>query len=69
MNQEMKQRYDRGRRLVKEFECVLDNYQKLTFFLNTDDNEERDFADLKAQALIMEDYMNILRDRIKFANY
>lgn len=69
MDKEKKNRYDRGRRLVNEYEFVLDNYQKLTFYLNGEDRDREGIEDLEAQALRMEDYMDILRRRIKTANY
>lgn len=69
MDREKKNRYDRGRRLVNEYEFVLDNYQKLTFYLNGEDRDREGIEDLEAQALRMEDYMDILRRRIKTANY
>ena len=69
MDKEMRNRYDRGRRLVNEYEFVLDNYQKLTFYLNGEDRDREGIEDLEAQALRMEDYMDILRRRIKTANY
>lgn len=69
MDKEKKNRYDRGRRLVNEYEFVLDNYQKLTFYLNGEDRDREGIEDLEAQALRMEDYMDILRRRIKTTNY
>lgn len=69
MDREMRNRYERGRRLVNEYEFVLDNYQKLTFYLNGEDRDREGIEDLEAQALRMEDYMDILRRRIKTANY
>lgn len=69
MDRETRNRYERGRRLVNEYEFVLDNYQKLTFYLNGEDRDREGIEDLEAQALRMEDYMDILRRRIKTANY
>lgn len=69
MDREKRNRYERGRRLVNEYEFVLDNYQKLTFYLNGEDRDREGIEDLEAQALRMEDYMDILRRRIKTANY
>lgn len=41
MNEEMRERYTRGRRILTEINIVLDNYQKLEFYLNSGDCEEK----------------------------
>ena len=42
MNEEMRERYTRGRRILTEINIVLDNYQKLEFYLNSGDCEEKE---------------------------
>lgn len=70
MEKEKQERYARGRRLIKEFEMVLSDYQKLMFYIQTQREELGDIHEsLIDQAVIMEEYLGILLERIKFINY
>lgn len=41
MNAQMMEKYNRGRRILRELEAVLDNYQKLVFYINSEDHDEK----------------------------
>lgn len=69
MNQEEVKRYDRGRRLIKELEGVVDNYQKLQFFLGTIDSEEDSRDLLYDQSFAMKSYIDVLIQRIAEVDY
>ncbi len=70
MDKEQQQKYNRGRRLIKELEDVLSRYQKLRFFLDTsEDLEDGDIFSLESQASIMEEYINILTKRLENTIY
>lgn len=69
MDQETRQRYDRGRRLIKELEGVVDNYQKLQFFLATSDFEEDSRDLLYDQSFAMKNYIDVLIQRIAEVDY
>lgn len=69
MNQEMVKRYDRGRRLIKELEGVVDNYQKLQFYLGTSEFEEDSRDLLYDQSFAMKSYIDVLIQRIAEVDY
>ena len=69
MDQETKQRYDRGRRLIKELEGVVDNYQKLQFYLGTSESEEDSRDLLYDQSFAMRSYIDVLIQRIAEVDY
>lgn len=70
MNKEQQQKYNRGRRLVKELQEVLSRYQKLRFFLDTSDElEDGHIFALETQATVMEEYINILTKRLENTIY
>lgn len=70
MDKEQQQKYNRGRRLIKELEDVLSRYQKLRFFLDTsEDLEDGHIFSLESQAAIMEEYINILTKRLENTIY
>lgn len=70
MNNEQQQQFNRGRRLVKEFEEVISRYQKLRFFLDTTDEIiDGDRFALETQATVMEEYINILNKRLQQTIY
>lgn len=70
MNNEQQQKFNRGKRLVKELEDVISRYQKLRFFLDTTDElaDGNRFA-LETQATVMEEYINILNKRLQQTIY
>lgn len=70
MNQEQQQKYNRGRRLLKELQEVLSRYQRLRFFLDTSEElvDGNRFA-LETQATVMEEYINILNKRLQQTIY
>lgn len=70
MDKEQQQKYNRGRRLIKELEDVLSRYQKLRFFLDTSDElEDGHIFALETQATVMEEYINILTKRLENTIY
>lgn len=69
MDKEMKAKYDRGRRILNEINIVLDNYQKLQFYLHSGDCNEKDVDILTDQSLAMMDYLDILIHRIATTAY
>lgn len=70
MDKEQQQKYNRGRRLIKELEEVLSRYQKLRFFLDTSDElEDGHIFALETQATVMEEYINILTKRLENTIY
>lgn len=69
MDKETRDRYERGRRLLKELEGVMDNYQKLQFFLDTRDPKEDSRDLLYDQSFAMKDYIDVLIKRIEEADY
>lgn len=70
MNKEQQQKYNRGRRLIKELEDVLSRYQKLRFFLDTSEElEDGHIFSLESQASVMEEYIKILTKRIENTIY
>lgn len=69
MDREMRNRYERGRRLLKELEGVVDNYQKLQFYLGTNDFEEDSRDLLYDQSFAMKNYIDVLIQRIAEVDY
>lgn len=69
MNEQMMEKYNRGRRILKELEGVLDNYQKLAFYLATGDCEEQSIKILTRQAEAMKEYIDVLLNRIDYTAY
>ncbi len=69
MNEEMRERYTRGRRILTEINIVLDNYQKLEFYLNSGDCEEKNIEILTKQSVVMKNYIDILLERLSNAQY
>ncbi|NMW84721.1 hypothetical protein HKO22_03045 [Peptoniphilus sp. AGMB00490] len=70
MDKVLTEKYNRGRRLIKELNEVLDRYQKLQFYIDTD--QETDKATkivLETQARIMREYINILTKRLENTEY
>ena len=70
MNREQQEKYNRGRRLLKELEEITSRYQKLRFFLDTSAElgDGHIFA-LETQATIMEEYIKILTKRLENTVY
>lgn len=69
MDRETRNRYERGRRLLKELEGVVDNYQKLQFYLGTNDFEEDSRDLLYDQSFAMKSYIDVLIQRIAEVDY
>lgn len=69
MNDQMMEKFNRGRRILKELGEVLDNYQKLEFYLNTEDCDEKNVEILKKQASAMKEYIDVLLERIANVAY
>ena len=70
MNKEQQEKYNRGRRLLKELEAITSRYQKLRFFLDTtEDIESSNRYILEAQSSSMEEYMRILTKRLEHSIY
>lgn len=70
MNREQQEKYNRGRRLLKELEEITSRYQKLRFFLDTtEDIESSNKYILEAQSSTMEEYMRILTKRLEHSIY
>lgn len=70
MDKEQQQKYNRGRRLIKELEEVLSRYQRLRFFLDTSNElEDGHIFALETQATVMEEYINILTKRLENTIY
>lgn len=70
MDKEQQQKYNRGRRLIKELEDVLSRYQKLRFFLDTSNElEDGHIFALETQATVMEEYIKILTKRLENTVY
>lgn len=69
MNQEAVKKYERGRRLIKELESVVDNYQKLQFYLSTNDAKEDSLDLLYDQSFAMKSYIDVLVQRIAEVEY
>lgn len=70
MNKEQQEKYNRGRRLLKELEEITSRYQKLRFFLDTtEDIESSNKYVLEAQSSTMEEYMRILTKRLEHSIY
>ncbi len=69
MDRETRNRYERGRRLLKELEGVVDNYQKLQFYLGTNDFEEDSRDLLYDQSFAMKNYIDVLIQRIAEVDY
>lgn len=70
MNKEQQEKYNRGRRLLKELEEITSRYQKLRFFLDTtEDIESSNRYILEAQSSSMEEYMRILTKRLEHSIY
>ncbi|MBU5669622.1 hypothetical protein KQI68_07185 [Peptoniphilus sp. MSJ-1] len=66
MDIESQKIYERGRRLVKELEVLISNYQKLKFYINAQDDVPALYL---KQASSMRDYIDILLERIKKTCY
>lgn len=69
MNDQMMQKFNRGRRILKELEEVLDNYQKLVFYLNSGDCDEQNIEILTKQSAAMKEYIDVLLERIANSAY
>lgn len=70
MDREQREKYNRGRRLLKELEEITSRYQKLRFFLDTtEDIESSKKYILEAQSSTMEEYMRILTKRLEHSIY
>lgn len=70
MNREQREKYNRGRRLLKELEEITSRYQKLRFFLDTtEDIESSKKYILEAQSSTVEEYMRILTKRLEHSIY
>lgn len=70
MNREQRNKYGRGRRLVEEFSELVDRYQKLRFYLDTEEDVdlEAELA-LEAQSTAMKNYMDVLTIRLENSLY
>ncbi|WP_322622126.1 crAss001_48 related protein [Aedoeadaptatus coxii] len=69
MNDQMMEKFNRGRRILKELEEVLDNYQKLEFYINSEDHDEKNIEILKKQSAAMKEYIDVLLERIANTAY
>ena len=70
MDKEQQERYNRGRRLVKELEEITSRYQKLRFYIDTTEEiESSKKYILETQSSAMEDYMRILTKRLENSIY
>lgn len=69
MNEKMRVKYERGRRILQEINIVLDNYQKLTLYLNSGDCEEKNIEILTKQSETMKNYIDILIERLSKVQY
>lgn len=69
MNEKMRTKYERGRRILQEINTVLDNYQKLTFYINSGDCPEENIEILTKQSDAMKDYIDILFERLLKVQY
>lgn len=70
MNKEQQEKYNRGRRLIKELEEITSRYQKLRFYIDTtEDIESSTKYILEAQSSTMEEYMRILTKRLEHSIY
>lgn len=70
MNKEQQEKYNRGRRLLKELEEITSRYQKLRFYIDTtEDIESSTKYILEAQSSSMEEYMRILTKRLEHSIY
>lgn len=70
MNKEQQERYNRGRRLIKELEEITSRYQKLRFYIDTTEGIESSTKYiLETQSSAMEDYMRILAKRLENSIY
>lgn len=69
MNEKMRAKYERGRRILQEVNIVLDNYQKLTLYLNSGDCEEENIEILTKQSDAMKNYIDVLIERLSKVQY
>lgn len=70
MNREQQEKYNRGRRLLKELEEITSRYQKLRFYIDTTEDIESSIKYiLEAQSSTMEEYMRILTKRLEHSIY
>lgn len=70
MDREQQEKYNRGRRLLKELEEITSRYQKLRFYIDTtEDIESSTKYILEAQSSTMEEYMRILTKRLEHSIY
>lgn len=70
MTREQQEKYNRGRRLLKELEEITSRYQKLRFYIDTtEDIESSTKYILEAQSSTMEEYMRILTKRLEHSIY
>ena len=69
MNDQMMEKFNRGRRILKELAEVLDNYQKLEFYINSEDHDKKNIEILKKQSAAMKEYIDVLLERIANTAY
>lgn len=69
MNEAMRGKYERGRRILTEINIVLDNYQKLNFYLSGGDCPEESVEILTKQSDAMKNYIDILFERLSKVQY
>lgn len=69
MNAQMMEKFNRGRRILKELDEVLDNYQKLVFYLNSGECDERNIEILTKQSAAMKEYIDVLLKRLADTAY
>lgn len=69
MNEAMRGKYERGRRILTEINIVLDNYQKLNFYLSGGDCEEKNIEILTKQSEAMKNYIDVLLERLSKTQY
>lgn len=70
MDKKQMETFNRGRRLVKELNELADKYQKLRFYLNTEEDIDLEVElALKAQSTAMKNYMDILAIRLENSLY
>ena len=70
MNKEQFERYNRGIRLVGELSSILSPYQKLCFYIKTQEEKKEEVpSTLKQQEEAMFDYIDVLLQRIENCEY
>lgn len=69
MSAQMMEKYNRGRRILRELGEVLDNYQKLVFYLDSKECDEQNIEILTKQSAAMKEYIDVLFKRLADTAY